>query len=169
MEAPDTYNIYQDHLRRWLNITTDNRFLGDLTVTREGFRTYYFAAVEGLDFDELTDLISERFFHSSRILGAFPDFRIRDNAAVFELAHSNMRVHITFGPISREETKDKQWVKTDIGRDAIPELSFAMDIDVSRSSDPAMETNRRNLFSFIQTAHTLADQASISLVEALRG
>ena len=87
---------------------------------------------------------------------------------MLHLADGDRSLHVTAGPIGADEAKQKQWIASDSGREALTDLSFAMDIDIFESFDESQVPPRRSLIQFVEEARALAEDVSSALTALVR-
>ena len=168
MEAPETYSVFRDHLSRWLRLVTEDRFFGDLEVRRMGFRTWYFAPANGFEFAELAGRVAERLLRVDVLQQSLSSWNISDNSLVLHLADEDRSLHIRAGPIGGDEAKEKRWIMSDSGREALTDLSFAIELDIFDLFEESQAPTRRSLIQFVEEARALAQDVSSALTVLVR-
>lgn len=168
MENVEDYQEFERYLRTWIGEVTNNRVFGRLHTQRLGLRSFYFSAVLGMEYEGLTELIGQTFLQVHEFLSALDEVTMVDNSATLILKTSAYQAKITFGPISRQESKDKGWIRTEQALQKVPELAFAMDVDVYLQHEPQVNQRGEDIMDFIRTAHTAADEIATSLTSKLR-
>lgn len=170
MEAPDTYQVFEDQTRRWIRHVTQSQFLGQLHVGRIGFREWYFVPVADMSLVQLAQLISDRFMRTDSLTKNLENCRMIDNALVFVLETPNFKSEVTLGPMDRDEARQKEWVRTDQGAASIPgDLSFAMDVDVYSDMGGSEPRSHQELLRWVRQAHDMAEQIGTIFANDLGG
>ena len=170
MEAPDTYQVFEDQAGRWIRHVTQSQFLGQLHVGRIGFREWYFVPVADMSLVQLAQLISDRFMRTNSLTENLQNCRMIDNALVLVLETPAFKSQVTLGPMERNEARQKEWVRTDQGAASIPgDLSFAMDVDVYWDMGGSEPRSHRELLRWIRQAHDMAEQLGTIFANDLEG
>ena len=169
MEVPDTFTVFRDSARRWIRTVCEVPLKDGLQFSRIGFRSWCNSPVIGMSYEGLVRMISDRFLKTDDLLGKIDGYHMTDNMVVVHFASADRKINLSLGPLSSEESREKNWVSTAIGQEKVPDLSLGIDVDVFEEIATPTNRSHQQLTVSMDSSKQLADKVSEAVTSILRG